>query len=369
MSNRAYKYRIYPTEGQKIKLAETFGCVRFVYNRCLDEHERRHADGEKYASRIDMNNYCTHTLKRDFPFLKDVDKFALTNAVFHLDEGYKRMFRHQGGHPKYKSKHRSKAAYTTNYTNGNIKVMDNVIQLPKLGKIKAVIHRTVPDGYMLKSATVSMECDGTYYVSVLYEYDAVPVTSVSNDAVGLDYKSDGLYAASDGEKCNMPHYYRQSEDHLAKAQRRLKHKTKGSNNWKKQQRKVAQIHRHIANQRKDFLHKKSTEIANRYDIVCVESLNMQSLSNGGFGNGKATLDNGYGMFLNMLEYKLNDRGKHLIKIDKWYPSSQFCSCCWHRQSMPLTIRTYRCTCCGNVADRDLNAAINILNEGLRQIAL
>ncbi|MBQ3394382.1 MAG: helix-turn-helix domain-containing protein, partial [Oscillospiraceae bacterium] len=175
MANKAYRYRIYPNDEQQTLLAKTFGCVRFVYNKCLDEHERRHAGGEKFASRVDMNNFCVRTLKKEYPFLKEVDKFALTNAVFHLDEGYRRMFRRQGGHPKYKSRHKSKASYTTNFTNGNIKVFDNAIQIPKVGRIKAVIHRKAPDNYSLKSATVSMERDGTYYVSVLYEYDSEPV--------------------------------------------------------------------------------------------------------------------------------------------------------------------------------------------------
>ena len=144
---------------------------------------------------------------------------------------------------------------------------------------------------------------------------------------------------------------------------------KGSANWRKQQKKTAKISRHIANQRKDFLHKKSAEIANQYDIVCVEDLDMRAMSNKGFGNGKATLDNGYGMFLDMLKYKLHDQGKKLVKIDKWYPSSQICSCCGNRKEMLLAERTYRCPACGMEMDRDRNAAINIRNEGLRMLGL
>ena len=149
------------------------------------------------------------------------------------------------------------------------------------------------------------------------------------NAIGLDYASDGLYVDSNGS-IGSNHKYYESQKKLAKAQRRLsrkqgslKNETK-SNNYMKQLRKVNRIHRHIANQRLDNLHKKSTEIANQYDVVCVESLNMKSMSNKGFGNGKATLDNGYGMFLSMLEYKLSDRNKYLIKADKWFPSSQIC---------------------------------------------
>ena len=207
---------------------------------------------------------------------------------------------------------------------------------------------------------------------MLFEYEEeIPcVSGMSSNAIGLDYKSDGLYMDSNGNAADMPKYYREAQKKLARAQRVLSRRTgngKGkakSKNYIKQQLKVAKIHKHISNQRLDTLHKKSTEIANQYDIVCVETLNMKAMSNRSFKNGKATLDNGYGMFLNMLEYKLSERGKYLVKVDKWYPSSQICSCCGKKQKMKLSDRTYRCTC-GMIMDRDYNAAINILNEGLR----
>lgn len=188
-------------------------------------------------------------------------------------------------------------------------------------------------------------------------------------AVGLDYKSDGLYTDSNGETCGMPHYYRDSVKRLAKAQRKLKHKTVGSNNYKKQQKRIARLHRHVADQRKDFLQKGSTAIAKRYDHVCVEDLNMKAMSNKGFGNGKATLDNGYGMFLKMLDYKLEEKGGSLVKVSKWFPSSQTCSCCGalHPEMKDLSIRTMRCSC-GCKIDRDYNAAINIKKEGLRLLS-
>lgn len=188
-----------------------------------------------------------------------------------------------------------------------------------------------------------------------------------DNVIGLDYKSDGLYADSNGLVCGSPKYYRKSQKKLAKLQRQLSRKQKGSNNRNKARIKVAKLQKHTSNQRLDFLHKKSTEIANQYDVVCVETLDMKSMSNKGFGNGKATLDNGYGLFLNLLEYKLNDRGKYFIKVDKWYPSSQICCKCGNKHKLLLSDRTYRCEC-GNVLDRDYNAAINILNEGLKQIA-
>ncbi len=221
------------------------------------------------------------------------------------------------------------------------------------------------DGWKLKSATVSMDSDGKFYASCLFEYEELIAVNGSTDKViGLDYKSDGLYMDSDGNIGSNHKYYRESHDKLARAQCKLKHKTIGSNNYRKQQLRINRIHKHIANQRLDNLHKLSTEIANRVDTVCVESLNMRSMSNKGFGNGRATMDNGYGMFLNMLEYKLIGRGKRLIEVDKWFPSTQICSCCGSRKKLAFNERIYKCSC-GLSIDRDLNAAINIRNEGLR----
>ena len=370
--NRAYRYRIYPNKEQKEQLEKTFGCCRYVYNAVLDLHNKRHDAGEKYLSKINANNWCNRELKAENPWLREVDKFALTNTIFALDTGFQKFFDKSEGYPKFKSKKRSKKSYTTNFTSNNIRVSDNAIRLPKLGEVKAVIHRKALEDWTLKSATVTKEHDGTFYCSVLYEMEMkteneIGITKSSQKVIGLDYKSDGLYMDSEGKVCGSPKYYRKSMEILAMRQRKLKNKVIGSNNYYKQQKKVAKLHRHTANQRKDFLHKESLSIAKTYDIVCVEDLNMRAMSNKSFGNGRATLDNGYGMFLNMLEYKLTERGKHLVKVSKWYASSQICSKCGRKQSMGLGVRTYRCEC-GMIMDRDKNAAINIKNEGIRTLA-
>ena len=366
--NRAYRYRIYPNAGQKEQLEKTFGCCRYVYNAVLDLQKKRYCEGEKYLSKINANNWCNRELKASNPWLKEVDKFALTNTIFALDSGFKRFFDKAGGYPKFKSKKRSRNSYTTNCTNGNISVYENAVKLPKLGKVKAVIHRNAPKEWTLKSATVTKEHDSTYYCSILYEMPTVETDEVKKvngaKVIGLDYKSDGLYMDSEGKVCGSPKYYTRSMEILAKRQRKLKHKKTGSRNYYKQQKKIAKLHRHTANQRKDFLHKESLSIAKTYDIVCVEDLNMRAMSNKGFGNGRATLDNGYGMFINMLAYKLDERGKHLVKINKWYASSQICSSCGKQQKISLGTRIYRCEC-GMIMDRDKNAAINIKNEGIR----
>lgn len=371
--NRAVKYRAYPTTEQSVMFAKTFGCCRKIYNLMLSDKIESYKVTGKFPT-VTPAKY-----KKDYPYLKEVDSLALANKQMDLQAAFRNTFskshKKKNGFPKFKSAKHSRKSYTTNNQKGTVAIIDNqYIKLPKIGKVKAVIHRIPDDSWVIKSATVSQESDGKYYISVLFEFEDIANTYVvdKNNAIGLDYASDGLYVDNNGNIGTNHKYYRESHDKLAKSQRRLsrmqgskKHEIK-SNNYLKQLRKVNKIHRHIANQRLDNLHKISTEIANQYDVVCVESLNMKSMSNKGFGNGKATLDNGYGMFLSMLEYKLSERSKYLVKVDKWFPSSQICHCCGkiHPEMKNLTIRTMKCDC-GLTISRDQNAAINILREGLR----
>ncbi len=368
-SNRAIKYRIYPTSEQRIKFAQTFGCCRKVWNLML---------ADKIASYEDTKSFGNQTpamYKKEYPYLKDVDSLALANVQLNLQSAIKNCFdkkrKKNTGFPKFKSCKHSRKSYTTNKQKGTIAIIDNqYIKIPKVGMVKANLHKIPHSDWNLKSATISQDGDGKYYISILFEFANTVSKVIPIKALGLDYKSDGLYMDSNGNVGNNHKYYRESQDKLAKAQRKLSRKvgsSKGerkSNNYMKQQKRVAKLHKHIANQRMDNLHKLSTEIANQYDVVCVESLDMKAMSNKSFGNGKATLDNGYGMFLNMLEYKLAERGKCFIKIDKWYPSSQLCSCCGSRHKLLLSDRIYKCDC-GNAIDRDYNAACNIKKEGLR----
>lgn len=256
--------------------------------------------------------------------------------------------------------------------------MDSSLRLPKVGRVKMVLHRQPEEGWELKSATISQEKNGEYYAAIVFAYkvkdeerEKLKQAVDKTNALGLDYKSDGLYTDSAGRTADMPKFYRQAQKKLKRQQRKLSRKIgakKGetkSQKYLKQQRRVNKIHAHIANQRKDYLHKCSTAIAKQYDVVCVEDLNMKAIGNKKFGNGKATHDNGYGMFLHMLEYKLKNREKYFIKVSKWYASSQICHQCGEKQKMPLTVRTYHCPHCGYVQDRDYNAALNIREEGLR----
>ncbi|SFR70606.1 RNA-guided endonuclease TnpB family protein [[Clostridium] aminophilum] len=372
MTNRAIKYRAYPTTEQSVMFAKTFGCCRKVYNLMLSDKI------ESYKSTGKFVTVTPAKYKKDYLYLKEVDSLALANVQLNLQCAFKNRFsksrKKNNGFPKFKSAKRSRKSYTTNNQHGTVAITDNSIRLPKIGHVKTVIHRKPDDSWIVKSATVSQESDGKFYISVLFEVADSINTYVAdtNNCIGLDYASDGLYVDHNGNVGTNHKYYRESHGKLAKAQRKLsrrqgskKHEAK-SNNYIKQLRKVNKIHRHIANQRLDNLHQISTKIANLYDVVCVESLNMKFMSNKGFGNGKATLDNGYGMFLSMLEYKLSERNKYLVKVDKWFPSSQICHCCGkiHPEMKNLTIRTMKCDC-DLVISRDQNAAINILREGLR----
>ena len=374
--NRAIKYRVYPTTEQSVMFAKTFGCCRKIYNLMLSDK----IEGYKLTGKFPMVTPAKY--KAEYPYLKEVDSLALANKQLDLQEAFRNTFsksrKKNNGFPKFRSAKHSRKSYTTNNQKGTVAIIGNkYIKLPKVGKVKAVIHRIPDSSWTIRSATVSQESDGKYYISVLFEFCNAINTYVADktNAIGLDYASDGLYVDSNGNIGSNHKYYRESHYKLAKAQRRLsrmqgskKHEAK-SKNYIKQLRKVNKIHRHIADQRLDNLHKISTEIANQYDVVCVESLNMRSMANRGFGNGKATLDNGYGMFLSMLEYKLSDRNKYLVKVDKWFPSSQICHCCGtlHPEMKNLAIRIMRCNC-GLTISRDQNAAINILNEGLRLLA-
>ena len=375
--NKAIKYRLYPTEEQMVLFAKTFGCCRKVYNLMLSDKI------ESYKNTGSFGSQTPAMYKKEYPYLKEVDSLALANVGLNLQQAMKNHFdkkrKKNTGFPKFKSKRKSRRSYTTNNQNETIYIAEAGIRLPKIGIVKAKIHRDPDLNWKLKAATVSQDSDGKYYVSILFEYSSIVAPMDANTVsdsriIGLDYASNGLYVDSNGNVGTNHKYFKESEKKLAKAQRKLS-KKKGSekneeksNNYKKQQEQVNRIYRHVANQRKDNLHKISNEITNRYDIVCVESLDMKAMSNKKFGNGKTTMDNGYGMFLNMLEYKLIDRGKYLVRVDKWFASSQICHSCGtvHPEMKDLSNRTMKCDC-GLIMSRDRNAAINIKNEGLRML--
>lgn len=360
--NKAYKFRLYPNKEQVTLLSKTFGCVRFIYNRML-------ADKKEYYEKTKENLYTTPAqYKTEFEWLKAVDSLALANAQLHLQTAYKNFFRDpKVGFPKFKCKHKGNKSYTTNLVNGNISITGTHLKLPKLGFIRIKLHRKVPGDFRLKSVTVSKTPSGKYYASLLYEYECTVEHKIPTRFIGLDFSMKELYVSSDGEAANYSRFYRRAQDKLAREQRKLSKMKRESKNRNRQRIKVARMHERIANQRKDFLHKQSRQITNGYDAVCIEDLNMKGMAQG-LNLGKSVSDNGWGVFRSMLSYKLAEQGKTIVIIDKWFPSSKLCSSCGNvKEELPLSERTYRCTC-GFVCDRDVNAARNIMNEGIRLLA-
>ena len=364
VANKAYKFRLYPTKEQEIMFVKTFGCVRFIYNKMLADKI------EFYKETKQKLNNTPAQYKKEYEWLKEVDSLALANAQMNLQTAYNNFFRNpKVGFPKYKSKKRNKNSYTTNNDKGGkLRIENGRIRLPKVGLVKIRQHRIIPDNQKIKSATITKTPSGKYYVSILVEYEQyIPDVQLDkNKALGLDYASHSFYVDSQGREANYPKFYRNAQIILAKEQRKLSHMKYGSNNYQKQRLRVARLQERIANQRKDWIHKLSTQLANDYDYICVEDINMQNMAQS-LNLGKSTNDNGFGMFRTILAYKLADRGKELIKIDKWFPSSKMCRFCGTiNKNLTLADRIWTCEC-GKTLNRDENAAINIMNVGLSMV--
>jgi putative transposase len=369
MANKAYKFRIYPNEEQKILLAKTFGSCRFVYNYFLDRRIKLYKEEEKSMTYYDMTAELTQLKKQpEYEWLNEVPAVALNMSCKQLDTAYKNFFRDKKGFPKFKSKHTSKLSFSTQNGSG-IHIKGNYVILPKVKEVKAKIDRTIPNDWKIKRATVSQNASGKYYCSLTFEYESHIQEVEPQNAIGLDFSMHELYVDSNGDCPAYPKYYRQAEKKLAREQRKLSLMQKGSNNRNKQRIKVAKLHEHISNQRRDFLHKRSRNLVNEYDCICIENLNMKSMSQS-LNFGKSVTDNGWGMFTQMLKYKLADEGKHLIKIDKFFPSSQTChNCgCVNPITKDLSVREWTCSECGHHHDRDVNAALNIRDEGVRMLS-
>ena len=359
--NKAYRFRIYPNNEQRTMFAKTFGCVRFIYNKMLGDKI------EYYKEHKKMLKNTPAQYKKEFEWLKEVDSLALANSQLNLESAYNNFFRDPKiGFPRFKSKKYDKNNYTTNCVNGNIVVCGNMIKLPKIGLVRLKLHRMIPSHYKLKSVTVIQNASGKYYASILFEYEKQVSNKRAYNILGLDFSMHGLYKDSNGEEAGYPRYYRKKEARLKKEQRKLSLMEKGSKNRDKQRRKLAKVHEKVANCRKDFLHKLSRKLANTYDCICIEDLNMKAMSQA-LNFGKSVCDNGWGMFTTFLKYKLEDMGKRLIKVDRFFASSKTCSECGYKNEevKNLAVRSWTCPNCGMYHDRDTNAAINIRNEGIR----
>jgi len=365
---KAYKYRIYPTASQTILIEKHFGSTRFLYNYFLDYRQKEYAKGNKKVGYLVTQAELTKLKhQEEYQWLNECGSQSLQMALRDLDSSFTKFFKKQGGYPKFHSKKNTHQSFTAPQ---NVKVANNKVYLPKFVKdgIKTKLHRAIPDDAILKQATISRQ-NNQYFISILID-DNIPIPKLikAKTAVGLDMGITHQLITSDGVKYPNEKHYVKSQKKLLTLQRRLSKKQKGSNNRNKAKLSVQKLHTKITNQRKDNLHKVSNEITNQYDIICLETLNIKGMVKNR-RLSKAIADVAWGEFIRQLEYKASWRGKTVIKIDQWFPSSQICSYCGASTGKKtLNIRKFNCPECKKKdIDRDVNAAVNIRNYGLGQL--
>lgn len=367
---KAFKYRLYPTAPQAEKINQNIGCARFVYNLMLDAKIKHYEQHKKTL------NVTPAKFKDDYSFLKSVDSLALSNAQLNLEKAFNTFFQKKTGYPKFKSKHKCRWSYTTNNQRNkknpekdSIRFDGNRIKLPKVGYVKIVEHRQ-HEG-VIKSVIISKDRSGEYYASVLCEIEPPQVLPVTDKVVGIDLGLHDIVVCSDGERVEAPKHFRKAEQKLAKRQRVFSRTQKGSKGHEKARLKVACCYQKIKNQRNDFLQKLSTKLIKENQIICLEDLSVKGMERNK-KLAKSITDASFGKFVEMLEYKAEWYGRKIIKIDRFYPSTQLCSGCGYKNESVkglrgLKFREWICPECGEVHDRDLNASRNILKEGLKSI--
>ena len=359
----AYKYRLYPTKNQVIMLDKTFGCARFIYNKMLSDKI------DYYKETGEMLKNTPAQYKKEFEWLKEVDSLALANSQMNLDKAYKNFFRDKSiGFPKFKSKRKSKMNYTTNNQRDSIRIIGNKIKIPKIGFVKLKQHRLF-DG-IIKSVTISKSNTYKYFISILVEENSHLELNKNDNKIGIDMGIKDLLITSNGKvytnKRLTDKYYKK----LAKEQRKLSNKNIGSNNWIKQKIKVAKVHEKIANVRKDYLNKISKQLINENQVIICEDLHIKDMVKNS-KLAKSILDCSWGEFTRQLKYKSEWYGRVYHEVNRYFPSSQLCNKCGYRnkETKNLSVRFWECPQCGELHDRDINASINILNQGLLELGL
>ena len=367
---KAHKVRLYPNEEQQIFFAKSFGCTRFIWNRMLSD-KIDHYNEHKTELKNTPAQY-----KKEFEWLKEVDSLALANVQQNLRAAYSKFFKGLG-FPKFKKKGQ-RDSYTTNNQKGTVAITDSTVKLPKIGHIIAKFPSKVNG--LIKSATISKTPSGKYYVSLLVETIATTLPKTHSN-IGIDLGLTDFIVLSDGSKVANPKFLSKLQDKLARAQKILakrravakvaNRKLSDSRNYQKQKFKVAKVYEQITNSRTDFLHKLSFNLIKNHDVIAIEDLNVKGMVKN-HKLAKAISDSSWSTFTTMLAYKAEWYGKTLVKIDRWYPSSKTCSGCNHlltKAELPLSLRSWDCPSCLQTNDRDINASINILNEGLKLATL